>query len=374
MTETYTYDAFGTLTYIQSLNEEGVLAQTDTALSRFLYAGEQYDEVSGLYYLRARRYDTTVGRFTQEDTYLGDGRNLYVYVQNNPLKYVDPSGYSTKNLGYESTDLQKMQDAAYYYADGPAAMAGVFLGPIYSEALREAEPIDHVQTGLDAVGLFPFLGEPADLANGYISWKRGNYFNAVMSVGAAIPVAGILSTGAKGVKKAVSPVVKVIKEMLGSLKYLDEANDGRKALEAAIEIGTDALQYADELAEAVGKGGSAFGRNLVDNMDEIAEDIININKQYSDGFELNNSIKNILNSASYYDDPYEQVAAVTRSITDHAFANGNKRTALDTLNMLIDDLGLDDVLTDSQKWDLIYDIAEGRLDDVTEIARILKGK
>lgn len=42
--------------------------------------------------------------------------------------------------------------------------------------------------------------------------------------------------------------------------------------------------------------------------------------------------------------------------------------------MLIDDLGLDDVLSDSQKWDLIYDIAEGRLDDVAEIARILKGK
>ena len=109
-------------------------------------------------------------------------------------------------------------------------------------------------------------------------------------------------------------------------------------------------------------------------MDEIAEDIININKQYSDGFELNNSIKNILNSASYYDDPYEQVAAVTRSITDHAFANGNKRTAFDTLNMLLDDLGLDNTLTNSQKWDLIYDIAEGRIDDVAEIANILKGK
>ena len=100
MTETYTYDAFGTLTYIQSLNEDGILAKTDTALSCFLYAGEQYDEVSGLYYLRARRYDTTVGRFTQEDTYLGDGRNLYVYVQNNPLKYVDPSGYCSKKEHY----------------------------------------------------------------------------------------------------------------------------------------------------------------------------------------------------------------------------------------------------------------------------------
>ena len=259
MTETYTYDAFGTLTYIQSLNEEGVLAQTDTALSRFLYAGEQYDEVSGLYYLRARRYDTTVGRFTQEDTYLGDGRNLYVYVQNNPLKYVDPSGYSTKNLGYESTDLQKMQDAAYYYADGPAAMAGVFLGPIYSEALREAEPIDHVQTGLDAVGLFPFLGEPADLINGFISLERGNDFDAAMSFAAVIPWAGIVGTVTKGTKKLAAPVVKAVKKMLGSLKYLDEANDSRKAFEAAIETGTDAFQYADELAEAVGKGGTKTG-------------------------------------------------------------------------------------------------------------------
>ena len=110
MTETYTYDAFGTLTYIQSLNEEGVLAQTDTAFSRFLYAGEQYDEVSGLYYLRARRYDTTVGRFTQEDTYLGDGRNLYVYVQNNPLKYVDPSGHDKK--------YERIGDGLFNFASG----------------------------------------------------------------------------------------------------------------------------------------------------------------------------------------------------------------------------------------------------------------
>ncbi|MBE5951407.1 MAG: RHS repeat-associated core domain-containing protein [Lachnospiraceae bacterium] len=111
MTETYTYDAFGTLTYIQSLNEDGVLAQTDTALSRFLYAGEQYDEVTGLYYLRARSYDTTVGRFTQEDTYLGDGRNLYVYVQNNPLKYVDPSGHCKGSIE-ENWNMGIIEDPA----------------------------------------------------------------------------------------------------------------------------------------------------------------------------------------------------------------------------------------------------------------------
>ena len=99
LTETYRYDAFGTLTSIQSLNENGVQVQAETAISRFLYASEQLDNTTGLYYLRARQYDTVLGCFTQEDTYLGDGRNLYVYVSNNPLKYVDPSGHDgLKNL------------------------------------------------------------------------------------------------------------------------------------------------------------------------------------------------------------------------------------------------------------------------------------
>ena len=104
LTETYRYDAFGTLTSIQSLNENGILEETETALSMFLYAGEQLDNTTGLYYLRARQYNTVIGRFTQEDTYLGDGRNLYVYVSNNPLKYVDPSGHCNKEQGYDTSN------------------------------------------------------------------------------------------------------------------------------------------------------------------------------------------------------------------------------------------------------------------------------
>ena len=114
--------------------------------------------------------------------------------------------------------------------------------------------------------------------------------------------------------------------------------------------------------------------NIIDNIESISNNIIDINKRYADGYQMNNSIENILNSASYYNDPYEQVAAVARSIIDHAFANGNKRTALNTINMLLNDFKLDNLLTDTQKWDLIYDIAEGRVYDVSEIANILKGK
>jgi len=65
----YRYDAFG-----------NTIAYTEQVENRFRYAGEQYDTVTRQYYLRARYYDPSVGRFTQEDTYRGDGLNLYAYV------------------------------------------------------------------------------------------------------------------------------------------------------------------------------------------------------------------------------------------------------------------------------------------------------
>ncbi len=54
------------------------------------FTGEQRDSDSGLYYLRARYYDPGTGRFMSQDP-LPSG-NLYAYVGNNPLNFVDPSG------------------------------------------------------------------------------------------------------------------------------------------------------------------------------------------------------------------------------------------------------------------------------------------
>lgn len=78
----YTYDAFG-----------NTLECEEQVHNRFRYLGEQYDPVSQQYYLRARYYNPVIGRFTQEDTYYGDGLNLYQYCANNPVRYKDPSGH-----------------------------------------------------------------------------------------------------------------------------------------------------------------------------------------------------------------------------------------------------------------------------------------
>ena len=87
--ETYEYDEFGELE-----NVAGELA-TD-----YLFAGEQFDEALGDYYLRQRYYDPTIGRFTRRDTY--EGRlaepitlNKFVYGHSNPVTYTDPSGLAS---------------------------------------------------------------------------------------------------------------------------------------------------------------------------------------------------------------------------------------------------------------------------------------
>ncbi|MBR4085815.1 MAG: hypothetical protein IKK33_16180, partial [Lachnospiraceae bacterium] len=79
----YMYDAFGNIT-----------ASREKVPNRFCYTGEQYDRIPNQYYLRARYYNPVIGRFTQQDTYLGAGLNLYAYCNGNPLSYVDPSGHN----------------------------------------------------------------------------------------------------------------------------------------------------------------------------------------------------------------------------------------------------------------------------------------
>ena len=79
----YQYDAFG-----------NGLEAVEELPNRIRYTGQQYDQQTEQYYLRARYYNPIVGRFMQEDVYQGDGLNLYAYCQNNPVMYYDPSGYT----------------------------------------------------------------------------------------------------------------------------------------------------------------------------------------------------------------------------------------------------------------------------------------
>ncbi len=63
------------------------------------FTGQTEDEAAGLYWYASRAYDPAIGRFVSPDPIVpapGNPQSLnrYSYVYNNPLKFVDPSGYA----------------------------------------------------------------------------------------------------------------------------------------------------------------------------------------------------------------------------------------------------------------------------------------
>jgi RHS repeat-associated protein len=113
VTDTYEYDAFGV-----------TLSHTGTMPNNYMYRGEQYDPDLGLYYLRARYYDSLTGRFLSRDPnrgYISIPVTLhkYLYASGNPVNRVDRSGKAdeeeeagldlrslTKSVNYAAKQLQ----------------------------------------------------------------------------------------------------------------------------------------------------------------------------------------------------------------------------------------------------------------------------
>jgi len=102
--QSYFYDEFG-----------NSLASYGSVSNHYLYTGQEYDgSITGLYNLRARYYDMSIGRFVSEDPITKIGLsdclthayesspslwadqpqriNAFIYVANNPMNWIDPGG------------------------------------------------------------------------------------------------------------------------------------------------------------------------------------------------------------------------------------------------------------------------------------------
>jgi RHS repeat-associated protein len=86
VTDTDDYDAWG-----------NAVSTSGTTPNAYLYQGEQYDSDLGLYYLRARYFNPSTGRFLTTDPDAGavsDPATLhrYLYATGDPVNRLDPTG------------------------------------------------------------------------------------------------------------------------------------------------------------------------------------------------------------------------------------------------------------------------------------------
>jgi len=141
VSDTYTYDAFGT-----------VVASTGTTTNHYLYAGEQRDaDLGGLYYLRAPRYlNTGTGRFTSMDSFEGTSTeplslHKYLYAHADPVNLIDPSGYS---VNFNLPSLLTAVGAIATLASQQLSVISRQAGPLFAAGGR------HVWVARQAFGRF----------------------------------------------------------------------------------------------------------------------------------------------------------------------------------------------------------------------------
>jgi len=105
------YDSFG-----------NIVTDTNPGFQPFGFAGGLYDESIGLTRFGARDYDAEPGRWTSKDPIRFDGgdSNLYGYVVNNPLNFLDPIGLWFVDVGFSGAANGKL---------GPGVTAGVKISP-----------------------------------------------------------------------------------------------------------------------------------------------------------------------------------------------------------------------------------------------------
>lgn len=178
------YDSFGRV----SVNVSAV----DNNLR---YAGQYFDEESGLHYNYYRYYDPSTGGYITSDPLgLYDGPNTYIYVKNNPIIYTDPLGlwsfsinaYSGLGGGFTIGQNNQMGQWFVSGALGIGVGGGFTIDPIdngpTSMPLRPSpysDPCSSMQPGAtgSSIGTFAGIGAGIGPYGGTYGAQGGIHFN-----------------------------------------------------------------------------------------------------------------------------------------------------------------------------------------------------
>jgi RHS repeat-associated protein len=197
----YSYDVWGNFEQ-----------KDETIHNPFTYFGQQFDESTGLYYLRGRYYDPKTGTFTQEDT-SRDGLNWYIYGNSNPVAYIDPTGLFGQNTLLQNSSVKKtdvivlqraLNAAGYIGSNGKALVEDGLFGANTLYAVKQFQndkglAVDGIvgKNTWGALGLgFDSKYENAAISNGSPeSWSKAEYAFFDIGVSYIEGKLGVMATG-----------------------------------------------------------------------------------------------------------------------------------------------------------------------------------
>lgn len=123
--ERYSYDAWG----MRRSASDWQSSVTSTIENRGYTGHEHLDDV-GVIHMNGRVYSPSLGRMLSPDPVTqapenGQNYNRYSYVDNNPLRYTDPSGYR-KTICVEKCGGTALEEVVVYGSPGPGPGGGNF--------------------------------------------------------------------------------------------------------------------------------------------------------------------------------------------------------------------------------------------------------
>ena len=224
----YYYDAWGVSTSVYS--DDAVYGLTLATINPLRYRGYVFDWEVGLYYLQSRYYIPEIGRFLNADAFISTGQgmlssNMFAYCANNPVKYLDPSGYgfvawlanaavsAAVNVA-TSFVAAKVTGQEYTWADaGVAALCGVLnsipgIGMYLNGALSGGYAAYSAYTNGASLGEAAFCGVVSGVCSiAGLSNLANSQGKAMLSVGVSAMCDLTFGTGNNIISAATSKAV-----------------------------------------------------------------------------------------------------------------------------------------------------------------------
>ena len=139
------YPPYGSSTY------QAVRSQTETA-KHYRYTGKERDEESGLYYYGARYFAPWLGRWASCDPIFRE--NLYLFVRNNPVSFLDPDGKDEEKPGFwqkvRQSDTGQFLGGVVAGTLSSFIPGGFLIAPVGQETGALAKPSRAFQAGYGA--------------------------------------------------------------------------------------------------------------------------------------------------------------------------------------------------------------------------------